>query len=296
MEQRPRRDYHRRMKRLSTWLGLVGALAVAACGEEATQIIDAPSDGRMLDGGGDEPDAAEPDASAIDAPTDGPVDSIPDCGCVPDAPDVTPDAPAIDAPAIDGPAPDVPVTPVDAPVTPVDAPVTPPDAPDVTPDAPDVTPDAPPFAAGCADGTREGFLDPVAFPSLAACAGTWTGDVANAAPLCAPGWHLCRGPEQPLASITYADAVAFPGCFAFDAAQDNWMCFPGCSDAVAAGIDIATRVDLGGAGAGCPYLIPGAPACFAGGRIDVSENDGSGCNFRDGITTGAVCCQSIATD
>ena len=72
-------------------------------------------------------------------------------------------------------------------------------------------------SVGCADGTREGFVDQKAYPQIAACAGAWDqpgitpdavvptcgrqggndGAKANgqgcAAPdLCADGWHICK--------------------------------------------------------------------------------------------------------
>jgi hypothetical protein len=71
---------------------------------------------------------------------------------------------------------------------------------------------------GCADGTREGFLDVAAWPQIAACAGAWekpgitpdsvqatcglkggnsganpAGTGCSAPDLCAAGWHVCRG-------------------------------------------------------------------------------------------------------
>ncbi len=81
--------------------------------------------------------------------------------------------------------------------------------------------DAPPDAAnliGCADGTREGFVDAVEFPAIAGCAASWDGTPSLRAPgtggscgysvdaagtrtseakcqaprdACATGWHIC---------------------------------------------------------------------------------------------------------
>jgi hypothetical protein len=72
--------------------------------------------------------------------------------------------------------------------------------------------------AGCADGTREGFLSLQAYPEIAGCSGAWSvggitrpdleptcgrnsgndsdnpeGAGCSAADLCAPGWHVCLG-------------------------------------------------------------------------------------------------------
>ena len=90
----------------------------------------------------------------------------------------------------------------------------PPDrAPDIV--APDLGPPGP-KTLGCADGTREGFLDHVKYPRIAACAGAWTikgahnttpackrqagnsgtiatGKGCNVTDLCAGGWHVCYG-------------------------------------------------------------------------------------------------------
>lgn len=88
---------------------------------------------------------------------------------------------------------------------------------DVIPDVPvDEAVDAPRSAQGCADATREGFVDLPAFPALAACSGAWSiaglrpdppvsctraagndgtlpgGVGCTASDLCAAGWHVCR--------------------------------------------------------------------------------------------------------
>lgn len=82
---------------------------------------------------------------------------------------------------------------------------------------------SPPVKAtvGCADGTREGFVDMAAYPQIAACAGAWdhpgitpdsvvatcanqggnsgpkASGIGCAAPdLCAVGWHICKGWQE----------------------------------------------------------------------------------------------------
>jgi hypothetical protein len=101
-------------------------------------------------------------------------------------------------------------------------------------DAPsDVSSDGAAFVAGCSDGTREGFVDVAAYPTIAGCSGGWsipgvmaadpgtapacpglstydtvhpacgraagndssnpTGSGCNVADLCAAGWHVCAG-------------------------------------------------------------------------------------------------------
>jgi hypothetical protein len=120
-----------------------------------------------------------------------------------------------------------------APPTPPPAP--PPTSPPPTPTSP--TPYPPPlisaYAAGCADGYREGFVDISLYPTIAGCSGAWSiagvnptnpghapacptvptydtvdpacwrlggnngpipsGEGCNVADLCALGWHVCNG-------------------------------------------------------------------------------------------------------
>jgi hypothetical protein len=154
-----------------------------------------------------------------------------------------------------------------------------------------------PLALGCADGTREGFVDPTAFPTVAACAGAWDGEVGQAGALCAPGWQVCDGSTFAATSITFTAATAFPGCYAFDAAHDK--------------LRLSTR--LLGPGrrrgrhrrrpstwaASAPavgFQFPGTASCLVGGRIDASENSGTGCRYAAGITDGVVCCASIIAE
>jgi len=78
-----------------------------------------------------------------------------------------------------------------------------------------------PAEIGCADGTREGFLDQKTYPQIAACAGGWdkpgvtpdtvvptcgnkggnsgtkaSGVGCSSADLCASNWHVCKGWEE----------------------------------------------------------------------------------------------------
>ncbi len=131
------------------------------------------------------------------------------------------------------------------------------EAVDAGPDA--GPPDAgPPVAdaggVGCADGTREGYLDQAQYPQIAACAGAWSvpglgltsagiapacnnqggndsshadGTGCSALDLCAVGWHICQGYQEVAAktgSAGCADAVPSgtqsPGLF-FAVAQHS---------------------------------------------------------------------------
>ncbi len=82
-------------------------------------------------------------------------------------------------------------------------------------------PPPPPPAVGCADGTREGFLDLATWPSIAGCEGAFSvagvtraglsatcgrvagddgsnpeGSGCSAADLCMEGWHVCNGKTE----------------------------------------------------------------------------------------------------
>ncbi|MDX2022425.1 MAG: hypothetical protein SF187_19470 [Deltaproteobacteria bacterium] len=101
-----------------------------------------------------------------------------------------------------------------------------------------------PAVVGCADGTREGFLDtsPAAWPSIAGCAGAWgrpgltleavrdtwcdrgagntgtrvDGVGCGAADLCASGWHVCHGPvEVDRLSSSLCESIVAIGVSAF---------------------------------------------------------------------------------
>ena len=110
---------------------------------------------------------------------------------------------------------------------------------------------------GCADGTREAFLDEKAFPKIAACGGAWDikgihhgtpkcnreagndgknkdGKGCNVEDLCADGWRVCYGKKDvldrnPDGCARIMDGVKEPGFFlartsstgAFNCSQDS---------------------------------------------------------------------------
>jgi hypothetical protein len=165
------------------------------------------------------------------------------------------------------------------------------DAAAPTPTAPDggtVAPNA--VQNGCADGTREGLTDLAAFPNVAACGGSWAGNVTNGRALCAPGWGPCQGGNPALKTITFAAATAFAGCFAMDTAHDSNSCRASCSGAVQQGVDSAGDIDMGGVGRDCRFKDSRGASCIGSGRVDSSHNSDTGCNFAPGIS-GVVCCK-----
>ncbi len=152
-------------------------------------------------------------------------------------------------------------------------------------------------ATGCADGTREGFIDETVWPNVAACAGSWAGELtaSSADLLCAPGFHVCEPTDLELRVVTYDDATAFPGCFAYRASNDG---FDGCDALVCAGDE--DHDDMAGVGRGCRALsgvahqgMAGASSCLAdGARVDATccaaSVNGAGC--QQTTQSGVVCC------
>jgi hypothetical protein len=152
-------------------------------------------------------------------------------------------------------------------------------------------------ATGCLDGTREGFIDESAWPDIAACAGTWSGELVDpgADGLCSVGFHVCAHDDQELARVTFADAIAFNGCFAYRASNDG---FDGCEPLECTGN--AQRDDMAGLGRTCRLLSgvqergagPGTSCLADGSRLDArccaASLEGLGC--RQTTQSGVVCC------
>lgn len=160
-------------------------------------------------------------------------------------------------------------------------------------------------SVGCADGTREGFVDVTLSPDVAACSGNWTGDLdtsSSADALCAAGWHVCTEQDTEVRSLSTAQATAFPGCFAFRASIDG---FDGC-ERLDCSNDV-THDDVAAVGATCfalsgvsrlPTQVPDGGACFADRGGIASQccsssialaGRAAGCPQRG--ETGVVCCR-----
>ena len=126
-----------------------------------------------------------------------------------------------------------------------------------------------------------------AFPGVAVCAGAWDGHVSKGIGLCEDGWHVCSPTDaDTLQAVSYAAATGFPGCFAYDAAQDNNTCRACDGDSVSD--------DMAGMGQDCGYYAQGATSCIGGGRVDAvccsDYTSGTACQFKPELTTGVVCC------
>lgn len=149
-----------------------------------------------------------------------------------------------------------------------------------------------PAVLGCSDGTRELFVDPVMFPSIAGCSGTWQlggtqtsvsdapqcnlgagnpgcvadGAGCSVADLCALGWHVCEGKDDVAAKSSI-------GCDPIPRGVDGlWLTRQmvdggeGCSGAVDAHFAGCGNIgrDLSGYGTTCDPLnavIGGSHGC-----------------------------------
>ncbi len=192
------------------------------------------------------------------------------------------------------------------------------DAPGDAPenDAPPSDGPPPVNGSGCADGEREGFLDPDEFPTIAGCQASWSGlkdlradntgsacgdDLGSCdepADACEAGWSICGLEGAPSQISEQVDgeqcAAAGGGSGAFVAAMSHctlfadpvceydepYPCTPSgdCSEPVCCGPECTTDV-------GCKDgVYPGTTA--AGGA------NAAGCGSLDASTqTGILCCK-----
>jgi hypothetical protein len=80
---------------------------------------------------------------------------------------------------------------------------------------------------GCADGSREGFLELEKASGIAACGGNWGGAIhgPSAVALCADGWSVCNPilnayHAATLKNVSFPQATSFTGCYPYAAAND----------------------------------------------------------------------------
>jgi hypothetical protein len=157
---------------------------------------------------------------------------------------------------------------------------------------------------GCSDGTREGFVDRVTFPTIAGCGAVWPessmrspkngapcgnslGSCAVPANACAVGWHVCGtppyGPADVSSKISAAQCVAQTGEFAM--AVGDQQCEP---------------CDITGNGAACcgticvqqngSCVFPSQTPWF--GVIDGHDNLCSDI-IADHLSQGVLCCRGF---
>eukprot|EP00048_Salpingoeca_helianthica_P021310 m.11588 g.11588 ORF g.11588 m.11588 type:complete len:519 (-) comp5827_c0_seq1:24-1580(-) len=159
-----------------------------------------------------------------------------------------------------------------------------------------------PSTNGCASGTRAGLIDPLVYPSIAVCAGSYTGNIGGpvARALCATGWHVCRGNDQPLNVLTFAQATSFTGCYAYDSAHDCNYCSTTCQAIIqnpnaACQVQPGNDADLAGLGAGCPNYETGTTSvsinCITSSRRIDSVSTNWGCDGQPSSSLGVVCCR-----
>ena len=151
--------------------------------------------------------------------------------------------------------------------------------------------------SGCADGTREGFTNENSFPNIAACAGTYYGNIngGDTGGLCSDGWSFCDGSDIRSLSISYSDATSFGGCFAVNSASDCDACYITCESQTnlnSGGCwDASGGFDMDGVGSSCS-LNSGRTSCLASGMVRANDNAGCTWNSNGGNSrTGITCCK-----
>ncbi len=121
----------------------------------------------------------------------------------------------------------------------------------------------------------------------------------SASAICAAGWHVCTGDDMRTGGVTFADATAFDGCFAFDSSNDCGTCHATCLGATAGSelygkcAESATDFSgpsMHGIGRGCA-LQPAETSCLSGGgRVNAQVGgERNGCRQFEGID-GVACC------
>ena len=173
---------------------------------------------------------------------------------------------------------------------------------------------------GCADATREGFIDYSARPRVAACAGSFLlpgvihsvptcerragndgalmdGEGCSAADLCAPGWSLCDSAERFVASEGDCAALGLPP------AADLQFFVSGASGLGGASCDGAGANDLFGCGnfgygdfrcpefnmfvPDCMYLVDSEWRCPSPGDVTMDAATVT----KPGLPGGVLCCR-----
>ena len=169
-----------------------------------------------------------------------------------------------------------------------------------------------PKLVGCADATREGFLDIAKFPRIAACGGAWAikgahnttpacnrqagnsgkipdGKGCNVTDLCAAGWHVCYGKvdvlsRNSLGCLNIMDGAKGPAFYlartssngAFNCSQDSTKFGgPGTSNDLFGCGDLGCKMTQG--------------ACTVGGANCDPLKDCAGCAKGLRCANGSVC-------
>ncbi len=118
-------------------------------------------------------------------------------------------------------------------------------------------------------------------------------DQSSAKSICSSGWHVSRGSDTTIVGkITYAEALSFAGCYAFDAAHDCNACYPTCRKLgckVCCVQNYTADADMAGMGKGCSAYGATQKSCLATGRVDASTNT-FGCGWNSKLA-GVVCCK-----
>ncbi|MGB0590899.1 MAG: hypothetical protein ACPGU1_14555, partial [Myxococcota bacterium] len=102
------------------------------------------------------------------------------------------------------------------------------------------------------------------------------------------GYTVCKHSDAILGQVSFEEAQAFTGCYAYNAASDLDLCLA-CDD----GQD---SNDMSAMGAGCSegsgFAAASGSSCLASGVITAQEGSAAGCNYYDdGTLSGVVCCE-----
>jgi hypothetical protein len=177
-------------------------------------------------------------------------------------------------------------------------------------------------AIGCSDGTREGFVDLVTYPTIAGCAASWTGPLslratatgaacgdsstgpgvpcAAPADACAPGWRMCgdTGDPSDLSSRLTAAQCDADAVGTFVAAMSHCTTYvptasPECTYAPPYGCSAPDCPEAVCCGTACNTNNSCKDGVFVAGTKIRSTVDGQpGCaQIPPGTVTGVLCCK-----
>ena len=154
---------------------------------------------------------------------------------------------------------------------------------------------------GCPGGATPAFSQSTDQGSIVACAGSFSGQPVftadSSALACQAGWHICRGDDPVIATIPYATANSFPGCYAVNSHYDCDGCYATCDDMGSSlngnlgCTDDLQGADMAGMGSACTGQrndTQTRDSCLATGRLDAATNT-FGC-YLDPSLSGVMCC------
>jgi hypothetical protein len=169
-------------------------------------------------------------------------------------------------------------------------------------DAPvsDSGPETAPAASGCADGTREAFLNESVFPGIAGCGSsadgapfTYDQAMASAGTICAAGWHWC-GPGDVGTSGAAAPSTAGATCGWIESASSGCAVFQSFTAPDCAGASSSTS-SVGGATstASCLNAIPALATCTST-ALKLAVSFATWATDSTGVASAATCYNHVS--